>query len=406
MSRLLLRSIALVLLGCGSLAAQDLGPLLPSGPSPLASQLLDRYALARQNAGKLAGAKVAAALAGLDQPEPQLKLRGAKEIELYRTLSPAVALIATEQGMGSASLIALGAAADGKATAGRLLTNAHVVGNAPEVAVIFKPQQQGGNVRPADALVGRVSKLDPVRDLALVEVAGVPANTAVLPLGSMKDVQVGADVHAIGHPSGQTWTYTKGLISQIRPGYRWQPEPSGPRHQAEVIQTQTPINPGNSGGPLIDEGGRLVGVNSFKGEGELLNFAVSVGEVEKFLAEAQSGAHEPKLASAAPKPCEPKVMYEGRSRENDALIQNVDMDCSGRVNATLHVPDDAAKPVVLRIDTNDDGKADAWIFDENRDGRWDYSLWDTDFDGKPDLIGYHPDGKLKPSRLEKYRPKS
>ena len=82
MSRLLLRSIALVLLGCGSLAAQDLGPLLPPGPSPLASQLLDRYALARQNAGKLAGAKVAAALAGLDQPEPQLRLRGAKEIEL------------------------------------------------------------------------------------------------------------------------------------------------------------------------------------------------------------------------------------------------------------------------------------------------------------------------------------
>jgi S1-C subfamily serine protease len=393
MSRLLLRSIALVLLCCGSLAAQDLGPLLPSGPSPLASQLLDRYALRRQNVGKLAGAKLASALAALDQPEPQLRLRGAKEIELYRTLSPAVALIATNQGMGSASLIALNASADGKITSGRLLTNAHVVGNAPEVAVIFKPLQQGGKVRPADALVGTVRKVDPVRDLALVEVAGVPANTAVLPLGSMKDVQVGADVHAIGHPSGQTWTYTKGLISQIRPGYRWQPEPFGPKHLADVIQTQTPINPGNSGGPLIDEGGRLIGVNSFKAEGEGLNFAVSVGEVEKFLAEAQGGAHEPKLASTAPKPCEPKVMYEGRSRENDALIQNVDMDCGGRVNATLHVPDDTSKPVVLRIDTNGDGKVDAWIFDEDRDG-------------KPDLIGYHPDGKLKPSRLEKYRPKS
>jgi S1-C subfamily serine protease len=406
MSRLLLRALALALLWSGSLAAQELGPLLPSGPSPLPSQLLDRYALARQNAGKPVGTTLAAALAALDQPEPQLRLRGAKEIEIYRTLSPAVALIVLEDGIGSASLIATKPAADGKTRSGLLLTNAHGVRDAPEVAVVFKPQQDGGKVNPADALVGTVRKIDPVRDLALVEVASVPASAAVLKLGSMKDVQVGADVHAIGHPSGQTWTYTKGLISQIRPGYRWQPEPTGPRHTADVIQTQTPINPGNSGGPLIDEGGRLIGVNSFKAEGEALNFAVSVGEVEKFLAEAEGGGHEPKLASAAPKPCEPKVMYEGRSPEKDALIKNVDLDCSGRVNATLHVPDDTAKPVVLRIDTNGDGKADAWIFDENRDGKWDFSLWDTDFDGKPDLIGYHPDGKLKPSRFEKYRPKS
>ena len=58
----------------------------------------------------------------------------------------------------------------------------------------------------------------------------------------MSEAQVGADVHAIGHPQGQTWTYTKGLISQVRPDYQWGP------HKADVIQTQTPINPGNSGG--------------------------------------------------------------------------------------------------------------------------------------------------------------
>jgi hypothetical protein len=33
-------------------------------------------------------------------------------------------------------------------------------------------------------------------------------------------------------------------------------------------------------------------------------------------------------------------------------------------------------------------------------------LWDTDFDGKPDMKGFHPDGKLEPSRCEKYQPKS
>ena len=81
------------------------------------------------------------------------------------------------------------------------------------------------------------------------------------------------------------------------------------------------------------------------------------------------------------------------------------MDCSGKVNASLYIPDDKSKPVVFALDKNGDGEADAWIFDENRDGKWDFSLWDIDFDGKLDLIGFHPDGGLKLTRYEKYKPK-
>lgn len=389
----------------GSALAQDLGPLLPPGQSPLKSPLLERYTLPGENPGKLARARVASTLSGMDRPEPELRLRGAKEIELYRALAPSVVLIVTDKGIGSASLISTKSAGS-SAKSGMLLTNAHVVGDAPEVAVIFKPQQDGGKVNPADAIVGRVRKIDPIRDLALVEVASVPDNVAAIKLGTMKGLQIGADVHAIGHPSALTWTYTKGLVSQIRPGHQWQPDPSGTRHVADVIQTQTPINPGNSGGPLLDDGGRLIGVNSFGHGGQGLNFAVSVAEVEKFLTAAEGGAYEPKVAAATPKPCAVKVVYEGRTKDDDAFIRNLDMDCSGRANAVLYVPDDKSKPIIFRVDTNGDGKVDAEIYDEDRDGKWDYSLWDIDFDGKPDLIGYHPDGKLEPSRFEKYRPKS
>ena len=66
----------------------------------------------------------------------------------------------------------------------------------------------------------------------------------------------------------------------------------------------------------------------------------------------------------------------------------------------------AAAAAFARADTNKDGKTDAWIFDDDRDGKWDVSYWDTDFDGKPDLVGHHPDGELKPTRMEKYQPKS
>jgi S1-C subfamily serine protease len=404
MSRLLLQALAiLACIPCASLVAQDLGPLLPPGQSPQRSPVLERYSLEGGTPSAPGPANLSAVLGRVGQAEPALRLRGAREIELYRKLAPSVALIVSDKGAGSGSLIALKPAAGAKS--GTLLTNAHVVGSTGEVAVIFKPSQEGAKIDPANAVVGRVKKVDPIRDLALVEVASVPANAAVINLGAMKEAEVGADVHAIGHPIGETWTYTKGIISQVRLGYEWQPDPSGTKHVADVIQTQTPISPGNSGGPLISDGGRLIGVNSFKKDGEALNFAVSVGEVEKFLTAAEGGAFEPKLAAATSKPCEVKVMYEGRTQKDDAFIRNVDLDCSGQANATLYVPDDKSKPVVFRIDTNHDGKVDAEIYDVDRDGKWDYSLWDTDFDGKPDLIGYHPDGKLKPSRYEKYQPK-
>ena len=35
-----------------------------------------------------------------------------------------------------------------------------------------------------------------------------------------------------------------------------------PTAYIDAIQTDAPINPGNSGGPLIDAGGRVIGVNS------------------------------------------------------------------------------------------------------------------------------------------------
>lgn len=396
----------LACLHAATLAAQDraeFGPLPQTGDAAQRLPGGEKYTFGGMAPALPGSAKLPSTLERIDQPEPPLRLRGAREIELYRTLAPSVALIVTDDGTGSASLITTKPLAAGKRS-GVLLTSAHVVGNAREVAVILKPQKDGENVTKVHAVPGRVRKLDPVRDLALVEVESVPAYIATIPLGSMSEAQVGADVHTIGHPEGQTWTYTKGLISQVRPGYEWR------HHKVDVIQTQTPINPGNSGGPLISDGGRLIGVNFFKQQGEALNFAVAISDVERFLKAAQDGAYDPPSAVAAAagpaKPCEPKVAYEGRNKENNAFIRTVDTDCTGKVDAALIVPDDKSKPIELRLDANKDGKIDAWIFDDDRDGKWDISYWDTDFDGKPDLVGHHPDGDPKPTRVEKYQPKS
>ena len=95
-------------------------------------------------------------------------------------------------------------------------------------------------------------RLSPKRDLALLLVT-MP-NKEVLPPASERNIlRQGDRVFAIGNPSGLSHTVTSGIFS----GYReW-------RETGEVmLQTDAPINPGNSGGPLIDEQGRVHGVNT------------------------------------------------------------------------------------------------------------------------------------------------
>ena len=61
-------------------------------------------------------------------------------------------------------------------------------------------------------------------------------------------LKVGESVHALGHPAGELWSYSKGYISGIRSGYSWGGTPEEPVFKGDVYQMQTPINPGNSGG--------------------------------------------------------------------------------------------------------------------------------------------------------------
>ncbi len=184
-----------------------------------------------------------------------LPVRGLQDIEIYRAASPSVVMVMTDTGLGSGSYLG----------ANRILTNAHVVGDKKKVGIVFKPQQEGAKVNPANILVGEVSRLDNTRDLAIVTITDAPASVRPLEFGTEAEIQIGADVHAIGHPTGEAWTYTKGLINQFRRDYEW--KAAGNQHRADVIQTQTPINPGNSGGPLIGESGKILGVNSFKKAG-------------------------------------------------------------------------------------------------------------------------------------------
>jgi S1-C subfamily serine protease len=106
----------------------------------------------------------------------------------------------------------------------------------------------------------QVTGWDRDNDLAVVDVAAdIPPLEWAVDHGN--DPSVGDFVVAIGSPFGLAGTSTTGVVSQLYPEY---------------VQIDAAINPGNSGGPLLNKFGEVLGVNTFKLQGENLNFAVRV----------------------------------------------------------------------------------------------------------------------------------
>ncbi len=58
-------------------------------------------------------------------------------------------------------------------------------------------------------------------DLALLKMIDPPTTLPYLTLGEIDQVQVAEDIHVIGHPHGNLWSYSSGVVSQIRDGYTW-----------------------------------------------------------------------------------------------------------------------------------------------------------------------------------------
>jgi putative serine protease PepD len=167
--------------------------------------------------------------------------------DIYRAVSPGVVFIAstTAQGQGSGSGWVY-------ASDGTIVTNDHVVDGANEVSVRFTE-----NGDPIDA---EVVGTDPSTDIAVLKIdpSEVEGGVKPLQLADSEQIEPGQPAIAIGSPFGLQGTVTSGIVSAL--GREIQ-APNGFTISG-VIQTDAAINPGNSGGPLLDEGGRVIGINS------------------------------------------------------------------------------------------------------------------------------------------------
>jgi putative serine protease PepD len=200
--------------------------------------------------------------------------------QVYDGAKDAVAFIAaaSAQGQGTGS----GFVVDSD---GLIVTNAHVVEGASEVAVKIGTD---GEQLPAE-IVG----FDLSQDLALLDVDAEDLPT--LQLGDSDGVEVGDTTYAIGNPYGLDHTFTSGIVSALDRDLQ---APDGATISG-AIQTDAAINPGNSGGPLLDESGKVIGVNSQiatggneQGGNVGIGFAIPAETVSQFVEDARSGGQE------------------------------------------------------------------------------------------------------------------
>ncbi|MET0592145.1 MAG: trypsin-like peptidase domain-containing protein [Polyangiaceae bacterium] len=154
---------------------------------------------------------------------------------------------------------------------GHVVTNFHVVKDARSLTVTL----DDGRI-----LVARVVGVEPRKDIAVLQI-DVPADQLVpiqLPEKG-QPLEVGQKAVAIGNPFGLDHTLTTGVVSALGR----EVQGIGGVSIRDMIQTDAAINPGNSGGPLLDSGGRLLGMNTMifsrSGSSAGIGFAVPASTV-------------------------------------------------------------------------------------------------------------------------------
>lgn len=168
----------------------------------------------------------------------------------------------------------------------RIVTNAHVVGEAaeyPENVIIGVVPSEGTKSYP-----GRLIRIDRARDLAIVELTNGRLPVASIYTGAVAQRQT---VYALGYPGNVDLATARNMDDFIRPRSPIASDgivSSFDRIQnIDAIVHDADIARGSSGGPLVDACGRVVGVNTFisrADEGDsAFSFAVSVRELTSFL---------------------------------------------------------------------------------------------------------------------------
>ena len=163
-----------------------------------------------------------------------------------------------------------------------IVTNNHVVEGADHLRVLFIDEET------CDA---EIKGTDPSNDLAVIAVslANIKDTTQgqirVATLGNSDSLKIGEDVIAIGNALGYGQSVTTGIVSANNR------EISDDTITGTFIQTDAAINPGNSGGALVNINGHVIGINSSKIGGNVvegMGFAIPISRAIPIIEELMS----------------------------------------------------------------------------------------------------------------------
>jgi S1-C subfamily serine protease len=188
-------------------------------------------------------------------------------------VEPAVVSITTDQGSGTGIVIT---------PSGQLVTNYHVIAGANYIHVVQFHQ--------TSFKVAAVVGYDQTDDVALLQLQTAANNLPTATFGDSDQLQVGADVVAIGNaldlPGGPT--VTSGIVSALGRTIANSSLPVGASAPPNLIETDAAINPGNSGGPLLDADGDVIGIDTLVLDN--LGFAIPIDTVKDLLPALSAGS--------------------------------------------------------------------------------------------------------------------
>lgn len=161
-----------------------------------------------------------------------------------------------------------------------IVTNYHVVAGSDEIKVAFIDGTQS---------TAKIKGTDSDMDLAVIAVKmnEIPGDTkkviSIAPLGDSDELELGEYVIAIGNALGYGQSVTDGIVSALDRKLVLEDGSEG-----TFIQTNAAINPGNSGGALLNARGEVIGINSNKIGGNIvegMGYAIPISAAKPIIEE-------------------------------------------------------------------------------------------------------------------------
>ena len=174
-----------------------------------------------------------------------------------------------------------------------IVTNNHVITGATNLSVVFSVDEGKDGTTPVEA---QIKGSDATKDVGVIAVklSDIPVETMsaikTATIGDSSQMQVGAQVIAIGNALGYGQSVTKGIVSALDREVTLQND-DGSTISNKLIQTDAAINPGNSGGALLNMKGEVIGINEAKLSSnyvEGMGYAIPISDVEGIIGDLQN----------------------------------------------------------------------------------------------------------------------